>query len=116
MDMGASSAEAPAIAFKAESSPTPRVVTMADMPLMRAYPSAAYPSVVLGLLSAHIYCIYRRTSIEFVDVANPVQATLFDVVQSSEIKISRYSEYGSYVDLVDTTEEILQKDPSVSYH
>jgi hypothetical protein len=27
----------------ADSSPTPNVVTMADIPFIRAYPSAAYP-------------------------------------------------------------------------
>jgi hypothetical protein len=43
---GTSSALEPAIALMAESSPTPRVVTIADIPLMRAYPSAAYPIII----------------------------------------------------------------------
>lgn len=41
ISVGTDSANDPAMAFTVLSSPTPKVVTTAEMPLIRAYPSAA---------------------------------------------------------------------------
>jgi len=41
--IGTCSEYAPAMALIAESSPTPKVVIIAEIPLTLAYPSAAYP-------------------------------------------------------------------------
>lgn len=84
---------------------------MAEIPLIRAYPSAAYPWILSNFCQVQpsLSCFCRLTSIEFINVANPLQATLFNVVKSSEIEVSRYPKNRSDVDLMDTTEEILPK-------
>lgn len=90
--MGTNSEYAPAIALSAESSPTPKVVTNALIPLTRAYPSAAYPAIAsLDFLSIVIEQI-DHTRVEFIAVAHPLQSAFWQVIQGDKIVVTYMSD------------------------
>jgi hypothetical protein len=70
--------------------PTPNVVTKAPIPNNRPYASAAYPGRPQSSRSGQNE-VWKSTSIQFVAVADPIDATRLNVIESDEVKVARYS-------------------------
>lgn len=48
----------------------------------------------------------KRTGIELIDIANPFQPGLWDVIKGHEIVVPRYPVYRTHSDLVESGEEV----------